>query len=178
VHVESPGLGQGAVFTVKLPLMVPRMAAELERRHPTAVTPTDIRDLPRLDDLCLLIVDDEEDSNQAVRTLLERCGATVRTAGSAAEARACLSAWVPDVLVSDVGMPGEDGYALIESVRAGSGAIAEIPAVALTAYASRDDKVRLLSAGYQAHVAKPVDPEELVAVITSLGRAAGKLPHA
>src|SRR5262249_35345166 len=85
-----------------------------------------------------------------------------------------LSAWTRDVLVSDVGMPGEDGYAFIAALRADATDVAQIPAVALTAYASREDKVRLLSAGFQAHVPKPLDAAELVAVIASLGRPIGK----
>jgi CheY-like chemotaxis protein len=119
----------------------------------------------------VLLVDDEPHSNEAVGNVLSSCGAEVRAAGSAALAREVLAAWRADVLVSDVGMPGEDGYGLIASLRAREGEVSQIPAVALTAYASREDKVRLLSAGFQAHVPKPLDPAELVAVIASLGRS-------
>jgi PAS domain S-box-containing protein len=176
VHAESPGLGQGAVFTVKLPLMTARTAGEAERRHPAAGPPTDGSRMPRLDGLRLLVVDDEPDANDVVQSMLVSRGAEVRVAGSAPHARDILLHWKPDVLVSDVGMPGEDGYALIGSLHVNSDdAVAQIPAVALTAYASREDKVRLLSAGFQAHVPKPVDPDELIAVIASLGRVVGKL---
>jgi PAS domain S-box-containing protein len=168
VHAESPGPGRGAVFTVKLPLMMARRAGELERRHPTVGAVADGRELQRLDGLRILVVDDEPDSNDAVSELLASCGADVRAAASADEARDVLARWRPDVLVSDVGMPGEDGYAFIARLRANEGDRAPMPAVALTAYASRDDKVRLLSAGFQAHVPKPLDPNELVAVIASL----------
>ncbi len=175
VHAESPGVGQGAVFTVKLPLLAAPTAGEVDRRHPTAGLAANGRELRRLDGLRILLVDDEPESNEAVGDLLASCGADVRAAGSAAHARAILAGWKADVLVSDVGMPGEDGYGLISSLRAKDTEVAQIAAVALTAYASREDKVRLLSAGFQAHVPKPLDAAELVAVITSLGRAAGKL---
>jgi len=169
VHAESPGPGHGAVFTVKLPLMRARTASEVERRHPTAGVA--VNDL-RLDGVRVLLVDDEPDSNEAVGNLLASCGADVRAAGSAAQARDILAGWKADVLVSDIGMPDEDGYALIASLRATE---AQIPAVALTAYASREDKVRLLSAGFQAHVPKPLEVAELVPVIASLRRAVGQL---
>jgi PAS domain S-box-containing protein len=175
VHAESPGAGRGAVFTVKLPLMMARMAGEVQRRHPTVSLAANDGDLPRLEGLRILIVDDEPDSNEVVGYLLGSCGAEIRAAGSAEQARGVLQGWRPDVLVSDIGMPGEDGYGFISSLRANEGDVAQIPAVALTAFASREDKVRLLSAGFQAHVPKPLDPAELVAVIASIGRAAGKL---
>jgi CheY-like chemotaxis protein len=123
----------------------------------------------------VLLVDDEADSNEAVRGLLEVLGAEVRTAPSAAEGRRVMSGWMPDVMVSDVGMPGEDGYAFIASLRERDDRIGQLPAIALTAYASRDDKVRLLSAGFQAHVPKPVDASELAAVVASLARSSGKM---
>jgi PAS domain S-box-containing protein len=170
VHVESPGPGKGTVFTVKLAPMMARRAGEQVRRHPTADRPTDGFPLPRLDGLRLLIVDDEPESNDAVQTLLVSCGAAVRVAGSAQQARDILGVWTPDVLVSDVGMPREDGYALIASLRSRDGEITQIPAVALTAYASLEDKLRLLSSGFQAHVPKPLDPAELVTVIANLAR--------
>jgi len=174
VHAESPGLGKGAVFTVKLPFMTARTAGEVVRRHPGPGLAGDGRDLPRLDGLRVLIVDDEPDSNESVGALLAACGADVQAVGSAASARSVLLRWHADVLVSDVGMPVEDGYAFISSLRATDTDVAQIPAVALTAYASREDKVRLLSAGFQAHVPKPLDANELCTVIAALGRAAGK----
>jgi PAS domain S-box-containing protein len=173
VHAESPGPGQGSVFTAKLPIMVARAAGEAERRHPAIAPAGEAIALQRLDGIRILIVDDEADSNEAVGSLLVACGADVRAATSAAHARDVLVLWKADVLVSDVGMPGEDGYGLIASLRAREGDEACIPAVALTAFASREDKVRLLSAGFQAHIAKPLDAAELIAVIASLrgGRA-------
>src|SRR5262249_27307722 len=135
-HAESPGEGQGATFTVKLPRMIfARTAGEIERRHPTQGALPAHTDYPRLTDLRVLVVDDDPDSNEVVRTLLISCGADVRVAGSAADGLEELRRWVPDVLVSDIGMPGEDGYAFLRKVRAQRGDLAGVPAVALTAYA-------------------------------------------
>ena len=173
-HAESRGPGQGAAFTLRLPLMRAQTAAEAGGRPATVGVAEDGHGLQRLDGMRILLVDDEPESNDAVTSLLASCGAEVRAAGSAEGARNILARWRADVLVSDVAMPEEDGYALVASLRARDGEIAQIPAVALTAYASREDKVRLLSAGFQAHVAKPLDAAELVAVIASLGRAAGR----
>jgi CheY-like chemotaxis protein len=92
-------------------------------------------------------------------------------AASAAQAREELARWTADLLVSDIGMPGEDGYAFIAMLRAQEGDSAQVPALALTAYASREDRVRLLSAGFQAHLAKPIDPAELVTVVATLARS-------
>jgi CheY-like chemotaxis protein len=113
-------------------------------------------------------VDDDPDSNEALRTLLDRCGAEVRVAGSAALALEVLNRWTPDVLLTDIGMPGEDGYALLSKVRARSGELSRLRAIALTAYASADDRARLLSAGFRLHIAKPAEPGELTAAITSV----------
>jgi len=124
----------------------------------------------RLDGIRVLVVDDEPDSNEVVGALLSAAGAEVRVAASAPQAREVLGRWRPDVVVTDIGMPGEDGYALVTWLKAARDGTCP-PAVALTAYASREDRVRLLSAGFQAHVAKPVDPDELVAVVASVARA-------
>jgi len=118
----------------------------------------------------VLVVDDEPDSNEVVGTLLSSCGAEVRVAASAAQAREEFARWEADLLVSDVGMPGEDGYAFIAKLRAQEGKSAQVPALALTAYASREDRIRLLAAGFQAHVAKPIDPAELVTLVATLAR--------
>jgi CheY-like chemotaxis protein len=100
---------------------------------------------------------------------MERCGARVRAAASAAEALAALGEFRPDILVSDIGMPHEDGYALLRRVRALSPEEGgRIPAVALTAYAQEDDRMRALMAGYQVHVSKPINPTEFVAVVVGL----------
>ena len=170
VVAESPGQGEGSTFTVKLPVVpVTRTAGELVRRHPIA-RPDGGR-LPisaRLDGIKVLVVDDEPDTNEVVRTLLDQCGAEVRTAGSAAHALKKLEHWTPHVVVTDIGMPEDDGFALIKAVREKPGPAGRLPMVALTAYAGVDDRVRLLDAGFQLHIAKPADPGELTAAIASL----------
>jgi CheY-like chemotaxis protein len=121
----------------------------------------------------VLVVDDEPDANELVQTLLVAAGAEVRVAASTRQALGILDRWRPEVIVADIGMPGEDGYALIRHLRRRpldqGGAI---PAVALTAYARVEDRVNILTAGFQMHVVKPVEPAELVAVIASLVRPA------
>ena len=176
VHAESAGEGTGAVFTVKLPLAVARIADDRERRQPTTsqADVTAENGYPSLRGLRILVVDDEPHSNEVVSALLASCGAEIRVAVSAPQAREILRRWTPDILVCDIGMPGEDGYELIAKLRAEEGVGAQLPAVALTAYASREDHIRLLSAGFQAHVAKPLDPLELVTVVANLARTAGR----
>jgi PAS domain S-box-containing protein len=173
VRAESAGRGRGSTFVVELPLMVRRASDEHARRHPAAL-PLDDAPLPRLDGLRVLIVDDEPDSSEVVAELLASRGAEVRRARSAEEARTTVAAWRPTLLVSDIGMPGEDGYAFIARWRADPSDAARIPAVALTAYAGRNDRIRLLSAGFDAHVPKPLDPAELVTVLASLARSADR----
>src|SRR5207245_91194 len=124
-----------------------------------------------LDGLRVLVVDDEPDNKDVVGTLLSSRGAEVRLAGSSRQAVEMLREWKPDVLVTDIAMPDQDGYDLLASIRNQEGEPAEILAVALTAYASREDRIRLLSAGFQAHVTKPVDSTEVTAVVGSLGGA-------
>jgi CheY-like chemotaxis protein len=165
---------RGAVFTVKLPLMILRkptgtLGVNTERVHPTASGNLPFDCPPVLDGLRVLAVDDEVDARQLLAAVLERCGAEVRTCASASEALEALKQYKPDVLVSDIGMPDEDGYSLMEKVRASeAGRGQRIPAVALTAYARVEDRLRALSAGYNMHVPKPVEPAELAMVIASL----------
>ena len=128
-------------------------------------------DTPQARRLRVLVVDDEPDANEMVQTLLASSGAEVRVAASTRQALDILDRWRPDVIVSDIGMPEEDGYALIGRVRErATDRGGEIPAVALTAYARVEDRVRILAAGFQMHVTKPVDPTELVAVVASVAR--------
>ncbi len=174
VGVESGGAGQGTTFVVQLPQMIARRqtdAATPARLLPTA--PGDRLSFdcpPSLKGLRVLVVDDEPDTRLLLRTVLEQCGSEVTTAGSAAEALAAFTRSKPDVLVSDIGMPGEDGYELIGKLRAAEAARAEgrTPAIALTAYARVEDRVRALNAGFQVHVPKPIEPVELLAVVASL----------
>jgi signal transduction histidine kinase len=165
----------GAVFSVKLPLMVvrsqamPSPAAEAPRDHPAASGAVPFDCPPELRGIKVLAVDDEGDARQLLTLVLERCGAEVRTCSSAAEALAVLEEYEPDVLVSDIGMPEEDGYTLIRKIRAlEAGSEERLPAVALTAYARVEDRLKALTAGYNMHVPKPVEPLELTVVIASL----------
>jgi CheY-like chemotaxis protein len=179
IEAESEGEGKGTSFIVKLPrlIAIPRMEKEEEKRvHPTASKEyLSIDCAPELTGLRVLIVDDEADARELLKQVLEMCGSEVATTGSAAEALAALEAESFDVLVSDIGMPEEDGYTLINKVRLlppEKGG--RIPAVALTAYARVEDRVRALTSGFQVHVPKPVEPVELVAVIASLAKGLGR----
>ncbi len=170
VHAESAGPGQGSTFTVKLPITpMKRTAGEDERRHPEVSSDRASPVIP-LHGVRVLLVDDDPDSNEAVRVILDHCGAEVRVAGSVRHALEILSRWVPDVVVTDIGMPGEDGYSLVERMRAMEGRAATLPAIALTAYASVEDRVRLLSSGFHMHIVKPADPSELTAAIGAINR--------
>jgi len=158
IEVESKGKGQGATFTVKLPLVgAPSEAARGVARQPA---------LPREE----FLVDDDAGARESVTAVLEQSGASVRAVESAAEAVETLEREPPDVLLSDIAMPGLDGYALLGQARARLQG-AQLPAAALTAYAGATDRTRALAAGFQAHLAKPVDPAELVAVVAQLAYA-------
>jgi signal transduction histidine kinase/ActR/RegA family two-component response regulator len=180
VSVESNGEGQGATFTVQLPSIVTRRSDEAgdgwRRRHPTAGGDAASFDCPpSLAGLRVLVVDDEADTRGMLRKVLEGCGSEVTTAGSAAEALAAIAHTKPDIIISDIGMPEEDGYQLISKMRALETGLADrIPAIALTAYARVEDRVRALTAGFQVHVPKPIEPAELVAVVASLTGRTGK----
>jgi PAS domain S-box-containing protein len=175
VEAESPGEGLGATFTVLLPVApVYRSVGVEERVHPAAKDTLPSYECPdRLDGLRVLVVDDEPDTRELLKTGLGQCGAEVMTAGSAGEALEAIRRVVPDVLISDIGMPEEDGYELIRRVRElpaeGGG---RVPAIALTAYARVEDRMQALRAGYEMHVPKPVELAELVAVAASLVRRA------
>ena len=123
---------------------------------------------PELEGLRVLVVEDELDTRELIATVLARCGAEVRAYETAIEALEHFREWSPDVLVSDIGLPGEDGYSLIKKVRAIDQQRGQVPALALTAYASPEDRARVLAAGFQMHIAKPVEPEELMAIIAQL----------
>jgi len=176
IDAESGGEGHGATFTVRLPVApLHQREEEGERVHPAARNTLPPYECPeRLDGLRVLVVDDEPDARELLKVGLGQCGAQVTAASSAREALEALARVSPDVLISDIGMPGEDGYELIRRVRAlPAGEGGEVPAVALTAYARIEDRMRALRAGYQMHVAKPVELAELVAVMLSLLRRGG-----
>jgi PAS domain S-box-containing protein len=170
VQVESPGEGQGATFTIRLPLMTAVAAADY-----TAPPPSQSVDLSQLH---ILIVDDDEDMRTLTLAILEQQGAQVSVAASAAEALRAFDRQPPDFLISDIGMPDIDGYRLIRQIRSRSpeqGGL--VPAIALTAYAGEYDQQQALAAGFQRHLAKPVEPERLVgAIATLIGQGVVPLP--
>ncbi len=171
VRAESAGAGLGATFVVALPLVAV---------HAKTVEPEELTreigdngsadpDPPKLSGVNVLIVDDEPDARELIKVILEQAQASVITAGSTVQALELLESNKPDVLVSDIGMPEEDGYQFIRLVRALPPAQGgKIPAVALTAYARQEDRKLALLSGYQMHITKPVEPSELIAVISSL----------
>jgi PAS domain S-box-containing protein len=177
VTAQSAGEGLGASFTVQLPLPIAEIpAGATPSPHPTAASVELVPSGVRLDGLRVLVVDDDPDAVELVSAILDRAGAAVRTALSAPHALEVLQQWRPNVLVSDVEMPGEDGYALISKVRALEAQRGgRTPAVALTAYGRTEDRMRTLSAGFSMHVPKPVDPGELTTIIASVaGQAMGR----
>jgi len=160
VYVDSPGEGKGATFAVTFPLL-----QSIEPSGATGRSTGAFNSIRTLDGLRVLIVDDEADARELLSAILEQRGAQVTAAASAAEAMDCLlqgNGRLPDVLVSDLGMPSEDGFDLIRKIRSlepeRGGCI---PAIALTAYARNEDRARALAAGYEMHVSKPVEPEQL-----------------
>ncbi len=168
-RAESEGLGKGATFTVALPIAPFRGASPDELRAEAAGESVTPQNPPLLAGVRALFVDDEADARELVAMMLAQGGAEVRTAVSAAEALAACDEWRPDILISDIGMPGEDGYMLMKKLRAReSDRGGHIPAIALTAYGRREDRQRALSAGYDSHVPKPIEPAELLAVTASL----------
>jgi CheY-like chemotaxis protein len=190
VQVASPGEGQGATFTVCLPLTAVHKTdntrnedqghdLDQERVHPRAGGRVALDCPPVLKGLKVLVVDDEVDSRELITAVLLQCEFTVTAVSSASEALAAITSDPPDVLISDIGMPEEDGYSLIRKVRAlppQQGG--RIPAVALTAYARAEDRIKALAAGFQMHTPKPVEPAELAAIVASLSHWRDNIPAA
>ncbi len=180
VKAHSDGEGRGATFTLELPLLAPPAATParpLAEQDELALAAAGFHQPPavNLNDLRVLVVDDEEDARDVARMALESAGATVMTAASAEEAFQLAAQTIPPphILVSDLAMPGEDGFSLIRRLR-GTGANArDLPAVALTAFAGPEDKRRARLAGFQVHMPKPVDPHELIAAVGSLAGRTG-----
>jgi CheY-like chemotaxis protein/two-component sensor histidine kinase len=163
VKAESPGKGQGATFTVILPMLAQPGAHDLPAAPEAAGASVSLAGLR------VLVVDDDADSRECLRTVLELAHAEVKEAATAAEARALLTQSRPHVLVADIGLPDEDGYTLIKKIRALAGeAGGQTPALALTAYAQDKDHERALRCGYQMHMAKPADPAQLVKAVATL----------
>ncbi|MBC1225115.1 PAS domain S-box protein [Nostoc sp. UCD121] len=171
IQAQSQGIGQGATFTVKLPVLEESRGESLSPSSPSApLSPNSLTNLR------VLVVDDEADVRQWITAVLEECGAKVSTFSSTRQALEGLEELHPDVLISDIGMPDEDGYALMRKIRELEPELGgRIPAVALTGYARVEDYKEALAAGFQLHVAKPVRAAELIAVVASLGKMSGKL---
>ena len=176
VEAHSDGLDLGASFRVLLPVRVATADTFAAREHPSAMREVPLVDgsLTRLEGKRVLIVDDDEDTVRTLEVLLLLQGAEVRTASSARQGLAVLGEWLPHVLLSDIGMPEMDGYAFIAEVRAlAPERGGRVPAIALTAYARVEDRVRVLSSGFEMHLTKPVDPAELLAVVATVARRTG-----
>jgi PAS domain S-box-containing protein len=170
VGAESPGIGQGATFKIRLPIAaVGSLSVPLvERDHSLS----EVESLPSLAGVRVLVVDDDEDTREVVGTALRMYGAEVLTAEGSKRALELLADKKPDVLVSDINMPGVNGYQLIRQVRAMERERGgRIPAVALTAYARPEDRVKALQAGFQMHVPKPIEPAELEIVVATLAKS-------
>ncbi len=169
IRVTSPGEGQGSSFFVELPISSAQIEDGLAHdSHGAEHRPAEMANLPKLDGVHVFVVDDEADGRDLLKRLLEDQGATVASFGSAEEALAALKTSRAAVIVSDVGMPGMDGYQMIRSLRASEPREARIPALALTAFARAEDRKRALLAGFQAHLAKPFDVTELMLLIANL----------
>ena len=177
VQAASPGTGHGSTFVVQLPLLHSKAEVRGQASSPLLLTPQQKLsgriNLPEsslpLDGLRVLLVDDEADNREFLICLLEQYGAITKATTSGAEALEALLKWQPAILVSDIGMPGMDGYQLIRQVRAlplEQGG--QTPAIALTAYAGEVDRQQALLSGFNRHIAKPVDPEQLVTVVAGL----------
>jgi CheY-like chemotaxis protein/anti-sigma regulatory factor (Ser/Thr protein kinase) len=165
VEAASDGEGRGSTFTVRLPV-APGLSSGAE---PPAVT---AEPLMELSGVKVLLVDDEPGAREVLPAVLELFGADVQVSASAPEALEALRHFAPDVLVSDIAMPGEDGYSLIGKIRALEGDSRLVPAIALTAYAGDGDRRKALEAGFQLHLAKPIEPRDLVTAVASMAREA------
>jgi signal transduction histidine kinase/DNA-binding response OmpR family regulator len=175
ITAESDGEARGATFTLKLPVRTARATLSLWPRRGLSAAQRDSSAI-RLDHVRVLVVDDEEDSRLLVREVLAARGAVVELAASVEEALLKVGVFSPHVLVTDIGMPKTDGYALLRTLRALPAELGgTIPAIALTAYARAEDRERAEMAGFQMHIAKPVDPSELVARVADLASPAASL---
>jgi len=178
IHATSAGGGHGSTFTVALPVMA-ASAYTPERRErrdePATAVPAELdasEPHMNLEGVKVLVVDDEPDARSLIERLLRDCDAIVTTAGSASEAMERVVRDKPDVLLSDIGMPTEDGYTLIRRIRKLGGARGRTPAIALTAYARAEDRAKTLEAGYQQHLSKPVEAAQLIAMVATLAKQA------
>jgi len=169
VSASSDGEGKGAIFKVRVPLAELQATAISHGRRTTS-------DGSTLTGLRVLLVEDEADARELLTLTLRVSGAEVQAVESARQALMDLQTFKPDVLLSDIGLPLESGYELIQKVRALPSATGRIPAVALTAFATEKDRQRALSSGFQVHLSKPVEPQALIAAIDQLVRKDGRRP--
>jgi CheY-like chemotaxis protein len=174
VMASSPGKDQGATFQIRLPLISATRQSRPEGPRPETPPPAlkerkSMENGHKLDGVRVLLVEDNLDTLEMLRFIFEESGADVITSTSVDEALAALERFRPDALVSDIAMPDRDGYDLIREIRSREPERGgKIPAVAVTAYARAEDRVRVLAAGFHMHIAKPIDPDELIAVVASL----------
>jgi CheY-like chemotaxis protein/anti-sigma regulatory factor (Ser/Thr protein kinase) len=176
VHARSAGENQGSTFMIELPLTAVQDVDAARSEHPGVGTGGigDIA-LPSLEGIRVLVVDDERDAREMLKRVLERCKAEVVLAGNGMEALELLRRGRPDVIVSDIGMPDLDGYEMIRLVRSLPGDLGgKTPAIALTAFARSEDRRRAMLAGFQVHIAKPVEAPELIATVANLSGRAGR----
>jgi PAS domain S-box-containing protein len=170
VQAESEGVDKGASFTVSLPMMIVQPSSQ-KGEHPLADRRNPLEKLADLGGIKVLAVDDDADALGLLRDVLQASGAAVTTASSAATAMEELARFIPDVIVADIGMPDVDGFELIREIRASADPrVRDIPAAALTAFARSEDRTKALQTGFEMHLAKPVDPGELVASVATLVR--------
>ena len=169
VRAKSPGLNKGSTFTIVLPMVMVNIEADPNRQHPRAVTQELVEERLDLHGVRVLAVDDEADARHLIKRILSPCGAQVETADSGAASLRFLRKTKPHVLIMDIGMPNEDGYEAIRKVRQlTSEEGGKVPAIALTAFARSEDRRRAILNGFQMHIAKPVEPSELIAMVASL----------
>jgi PAS domain S-box-containing protein len=169
VSARSPGIDQGATFTVRLPVSATEHQPEHAARPRSTSDAPHVSQMPSLAGSRVLVVDDEPDARDLIARILRQCGADVAVASSVKEALATMETFRPDLLLSDIGMPDEDGYSLIRRVRALPDVqLAGVPAIALTALARKEDAARAVAEGFQQHVAKPVEPAELAGAVSEL----------
>ena len=161
VTADSAGLGSGSTFTVELPLY---SCANIS--NSTVNNLNNDRNLPSLSGLTLLIVEDEIDAREMLTLILEQCGAKIVSADSVKQAFILYEQYQPDILISDISMPNEDGYTLIRQIRSHKTDKTNIPAIALTAYAREEDKQRALEAGFNLHLSKPIEPLQLIKLLS------------
>jgi hypothetical protein len=170
ISVESQGRDRGSTFIVRLPVAGKRPERATGQPAPEQI-PAPAPPAPRLDGIRVLVVDDEPDTREIMAHALEGCGATVSLAGTAGDAIGILEGQEVDVLLADIAMPGEDGYALIRRVRSSLEArIASIPAAAVTAHARDDEKRQAIAAGFHLHLTKPLEPVQLARAVETLVR--------